>query len=61
MSVFVDTSGLFAVADANEPNHPAARAVWGQMLDDGAQLYTTNLKSCCRLLPCCGSTQSATT
>lgn len=31
--VFVDTSALYAVLDADDPNHPQARVGWERLLD----------------------------
>lgn len=42
MSVFVDTSAFFAVLDAGDVNHGAARAAWDRLLDDRDDLLTTN-------------------
>jgi len=42
MSVFVDTSGFYAVLDADDEHHPAAKTAWVQLLEDGASLLTSN-------------------
>lgn len=42
MSVFVDTSALLAVLDADDRFHPSARAVWYELLDGEFGLVTTN-------------------
>ena len=42
MSVFVDTSAFFAVLDAGDENHEAARTAWDRLLADREDLHTTN-------------------
>lgn len=42
MSVFVDTSALLAVADADDQFHHSAQETWVQLLDGGDRLVTTN-------------------
>ena len=42
MSVFVDTSALYAVMDADDANHPLAREAWRSLLLSGTPLVTTN-------------------
>lgn len=42
MSVFVDTSALFAVLDADDQFHQRARAVWTNFLERGEDLITTS-------------------
>ena len=42
MTVFVDTSGLVAVLDADEKRHAKAAAAWKRLLDEEATLVTTN-------------------
>lgn len=42
MSVFVDTSAFFAVLDAGDNNHAAAKTAWERLLDDREDLHTTN-------------------
>jgi predicted nucleic acid-binding protein len=41
-SVFVDTSGFYAVLDADDPFHRVARAAFERTERDGWQLVTTN-------------------
>ena len=42
MTVFVDTSALYAVLDRDDRNHPAARDVWKDLVEGGESLLTTN-------------------
>jgi uncharacterized protein len=42
MIVFVDTSALFALMDADDRNHSLAREAWARWLDDRTQFLTTN-------------------
>lgn len=42
MKVFVDTSALFALLDADQTGHSDAAAVWTALLEDEARLVTTN-------------------
>ncbi|MEW6360393.1 MAG: PIN domain-containing protein [Planctomycetota bacterium] len=42
MSVFVDTSALLAVLDADDDNHPAAAKTWRDLLAGEAPLFCTN-------------------
>jgi predicted nucleic acid-binding protein len=42
MNVFVDTSALYAVLDADDDNHSAASAEWQRLLLDSSRLVTTN-------------------
>ena len=42
MTVFVDTSGLYAVFDKDDDNHSRARAAWMEWLHEGAVLVTNN-------------------
>jgi len=42
MSVFVDTSAFFAVLDADDGNHDAARQVWEDLLTQEAVLVCSN-------------------
>ena len=41
--VFLDTSGLIAVVNADNQWHAAAETVWRELLASGAQLATTSL------------------
>jgi len=40
--VFVDTSALFAVLDASDQNHGAAREIWARALERSSSLVTSN-------------------
>ena len=42
MSVYVDTSAFYAVLDADDRNHPAAREIWVNLLNTGEQLLCSN-------------------
>lgn len=42
MSVFVDTSALLAILDADDADHAAAAAAWHDLLGEDAELSTTN-------------------
>lgn len=42
MTVFVDTSGFYAVLDRDEARHPLAREIWASLLSGAALLVTTN-------------------
>ena len=42
MSVFVDTSAFYAVLDADDRHHPAAKIAWEALLRAGTPLVTTN-------------------
>ena len=42
MSVFADTSALFAVLDADDRNHKPARQTWTALNDQDANLVSTN-------------------
>ncbi|MCL4819845.1 MAG: PIN domain-containing protein [Vicinamibacteria bacterium] len=42
MSVFVDTSGLLAVLDADDAFHPRADVTWRKLLASDRTLVTTN-------------------
>ncbi len=42
MTVFVDTSALYAVLDRSDANHLAARRLWQRLLPEGSILVTTN-------------------
>jgi len=42
MNVFVDTSGFYAVLDADDEKHDAARSVWKKILESPNRLFTSN-------------------
>jgi predicted nucleic acid-binding protein len=42
MTVFLDTSGLYAVFDRDDANHSRARKAWVEWLREGAVLVTNN-------------------
>ncbi len=42
MSVFVDTSALFALLDAGDAGYPLVRPVWDRGIDDAEGFVTTN-------------------
>lgn len=42
MNVFVDTSGFYAVVDADDEHHAAARAEWVGLLEGRHTLHTTS-------------------
>jgi uncharacterized protein len=42
MSVFIDTSGLLAVLDADDFAHPRAKAAWLKLLSSDTPLITSN-------------------
>ena len=42
MNVFVDTSAFYAVMDADDEQHPPARAVWIDLLEKVHRLHTTS-------------------
>jgi predicted nucleic acid-binding protein len=42
MTVFVDTSAVYAVFDRDDSNHRAARAIWTRLVTEDATLVTTN-------------------
>jgi predicted nucleic acid-binding protein len=42
MTVFVDTSALFAVLESDDAHHAAAGATWKELLERGRDLLTTN-------------------
>ena len=39
---FADTSGLYAVLDRDDENHPVAKRCWFDLLEAGETLLTTN-------------------
>jgi predicted nucleic acid-binding protein len=42
MDIFVDTSALYALMDADDANHGRARVAWEQWLDQPARFATSN-------------------
>ena len=42
MTVFVDTSAVYAVVNRQETSHLPAMAAWRRLLDEGALLITSN-------------------
>jgi predicted nucleic acid-binding protein len=42
VSVFLDTSALYAVMDRDDTHHPAARRVWTDLLERDVPLWTSN-------------------
>ncbi|RME49496.1 MAG: PIN domain-containing protein [Caldilineae bacterium] len=42
MDIFVDTSGIIALMNADDRFHPAAVALWHQWIDEQPQLITSN-------------------
>ena len=42
MTVFVDTSAMYAVLDRDDAHHVAASAAWKQLLNRASDLLTTN-------------------
>jgi len=42
VSIFLDTSGLYAVFDRDDANHPEAAAVWAEWLRGEEPLVTNN-------------------
>ncbi len=42
MSVFIDTSALVALLDADEARHGQAGLIWKELLGSGASIVTTN-------------------
>jgi predicted nucleic acid-binding protein len=39
---FIDTSALFALLDAGDKNHGAAKRIWGSLMTDRAPLVSSN-------------------
>ena len=42
MTVYIDTSALYAVLDADDENHERAKHLWIDLLTQGAQLVCSN-------------------
>jgi predicted nucleic acid-binding protein len=42
MTIFVDTSAVYAVFDRDDSSHRAARAIWTRLVTEDATLVTTN-------------------
>jgi predicted nucleic acid-binding protein len=42
VSVFVDTSALLALLDADDPEHERATAAWDELAEEGVPLVSTN-------------------
>ncbi|MDD3847656.1 MAG: PIN domain-containing protein [Syntrophorhabdaceae bacterium] len=42
MSVFIDTSALFALLDADDNNHTRAAGAWRELIGSGQNLVTTS-------------------
>ena len=42
MSVFVDTSAFYAIANADDVRHESAVSVWRSLIDDGELIVTSN-------------------
>ncbi|MEZ5356883.1 MAG: PIN domain-containing protein [Bryobacteraceae bacterium] len=42
MTVFVDTSAIYAVLDRDDSNHPAAARIWTGLVNDDTHLLTSN-------------------
>jgi predicted nucleic acid-binding protein len=42
MSIFVDTSALFAILDADDLSHAAAKKIWARLLAGNERLVSTN-------------------
>lgn len=42
MSIFADTSALYAVLDADDEEHPRAREAWEGLIPAGRPLFTSN-------------------
>ena len=52
MSVYVDTSALFAVLDRDDSNHSRAKTTWVDLIQAGTVLYCSNyvVVECCALM-----------
>jgi predicted nucleic acid-binding protein len=42
MTVFLDTSAIFAVMDADDGNHRKASKIWSQLLETDSQILVSN-------------------
>ena len=42
MSLFIDTSALYALLDGDEPRHAGVVAAWRAVTDNGRPLFTSN-------------------
>ena len=42
MTVFIDTSGFYSLLDASDKNHVNGRSIWQRILDEDANLVTSN-------------------
>jgi len=42
VNAFIDTSGIYAVLDADDESHVVARGEWVELLEGGANLHATN-------------------
>lgn len=42
MSVYIDSSALLTIIDADDPNHPRARSTWADIVRSQAPLVTSN-------------------
>ena len=42
MKVYVDTSALYALLDADDQNHASAKVIWGSCLEQDALLVSSN-------------------
>ena len=42
MSLFIDTSALYALLDGDEPRHADVAGAWRAVTDDGRVLFTSN-------------------
>lgn len=50
MTVYIDTSALYAVLDASDEHHEAAKSRWIRLLEHGEELVCNNNESL-RLMP----------